>query len=540
MSLILLRSKYDAFYAPLTQKKQAVSVTAQQALFVAVDVYQNKQQVAIFEVETLPSTVSLLQKRQYTSIVLRETFTSSVSLTQKKQAIALFDVETFPSTVSLLQKKQSIAISSSETIASIATISQKKQRVAITESETLSATVALLQKKQASYIVSDEVFSSTVAITQKKQQIALFDVETFPSTVSLLQNKQSIAISSVERFVSTVSLLQKKQAIALFDVETFPVTFSLLQKKQATAIRLVETLSSTVAITQKKQQVAISEVETFKTTVILLQKKQSIAIAQSETIPLTVGIVQKKQKVAISEVETLTATVSVFQKKQTININADRNTYLSGKIFGTTGGYGFLTSLTPSIKTFNSWQARLVAKDNTISQKMNDNNIRNTGYASDVFVIRETLNQINDVSSFDLLDIMMVNVIFPPMQDVPLWRFYGGGLNQNMGLKDIQSNDSATDHKTKGFECYAEVKYKVDQGSIILRFFDNPQGTNPHLPTGTDPWVLPLQVKDVRGTFGGRSMVYQKIILGYLDGPLPVQLSSLINTMSTRRQLLAW
>ena len=188
----------------------------------------------------------------------------------------------------------------------------------------------------------------------------------------------------------------------------------------------------------------------------------------------------------------------------------------------------------------SSWQARLVANNNKIAQKVTDNSIKNSGLTSDAIIIREGLNLVNDVTNYDLFDIDNINIIFPVMEEISLWRFFGGGQDFDLGLNDIQANDAATENKEKGFECFAEVKFKIDMGSIILRVFDNPQGENPHVPQGTDPWVLPLQVKSILGSFGGRSMVYQKIVLGYLDAPLSPALQTYLLKMATRRITLGW
>ena len=191
-----------------------------------------------------------------------------------------------------------------------------------------------------------------------------------------------------------------------------------------------------------------------------------------------------------------------------------------------------------------TWQSRLTAKNNIISQQLVDQQIRNAGFATDVIILRSNFNLLNDVTDFEVLNIDIVNITFPPMKDIPLRRFWGGGSAYQPGPVnfpiDLQANDMATDHKDKPFECYAEVKYKIDQDSIIFKFFDNPQGTNTAIPTQTESWILPLQVKDVLGTFGGRSMVWQKLNLAYLDQGLPASLLTFVNQMATRRQILGW
>jgi hypothetical protein len=187
-----------------------------------------------------------------------------------------------------------------------------------------------------------------------------------------------------------------------------------------------------------------------------------------------------------------------------------------------------------------TWQSRLTAKQNILSQKMVDQQVRNAGFATDVIIIRSNLDRVNDIVNLELLDIDVVNMTFPPMRDIPLRRFWGSGPTIIGYGTDTQANDSATLKKTEPFQCFAEVKYKIEQDSIILKFFDNPQGTNTKLPIHTESWILPLQVKDILGTFGGRSMIMQKINVAYLDQTLPDSLMAYVNAMATRRNILGW
>jgi hypothetical protein len=181
-----------------------------------------------------------------------------------------------------------------------------------------------------------------------------------------------------------------------------------------------------------------------------------------------------------------------------------------------------------------SWQSRLQAKTNALSQKLIDNSITLAGVATDCIFIRQNLSKQYDPVSISVDDIDVVGVMFPPLKDIPMRRFL-----YNTG-HFIQANDAVED-ETQPFECYAEVKYRIDQGSILLKFFDNPQTKTPNTDEKiTDPWILPLKVAEVMGTFGGRSIIWQKLNLVYMDEMIPDAIMNWCIQLAQRRQILHW
>jgi hypothetical protein len=183
-----------------------------------------------------------------------------------------------------------------------------------------------------------------------------------------------------------------------------------------------------------------------------------------------------------------------------------------------------------------TWQARLQAKMNILSQKLLDNAITLAGVSTDVIFIRQNLNNVSDPVSITVDDIDVINIMFPGLKDIPMRRFLFQD-NQQFYV----ANDGAED-EIQPFECYIETKYRVDQGSIILKFFDNPQGSTPNgtTPSTEKPWVLPLKISEILGTFGGRSMVYQKCLLVYQDHQIPDQILTWALQLAQRRQILGW
>jgi len=183
----------------------------------------------------------------------------------------------------------------------------------------------------------------------------------------------------------------------------------------------------------------------------------------------------------------------------------------------------------------STWQSRLSAVNNRISSKLNDNAIRLAGIATDVIILRTIENKLHDPQAYEVSDIDVVNMIFPAVLEIPIWRFTGQG-----GVPDFSANDMASPHKEEPIKVFAPSSFKIDQGSLVLRFLDNAQAKSFNLPQGTEPWILPLQVKDVIGTFGARSMIWQQLNLSYVDQPLLPQVRTWMLEMANRRGLLQW
>jgi len=173
-----------------------------------------------------------------------------------------------------------------------------------------------------------------------------------------------------------------------------------------------------------------------------------------------------------------------------------------------------------------SFQSKLAAKLNTMSQKLVDNSIALAGVATDVIRIRIDTNQMFDPSKITVDGIDIIEIIFPKLEDIPMTRFDRGAGSF------ISANDAATQNQSQPFTCYTRVHEALDEGSIILKFFDN--------PISSDPWILPLQVKNRLGTFGSRKIIWMKVNLGYYDNPLDPKIYEWCEQLAQRRGILGW
>ncbi len=172
----------------------------------------------------------------------------------------------------------------------------------------------------------------------------------------------------------------------------------------------------------------------------------------------------------------------------------------------------------------SSWQSRLSAVENRLSQKLIDNSIDLTGSATDVIMINEDLNELQDVTSYNVESIGIVNIIFPEMKDIPTWRFLNTGSTSAIIANDEKENEPIV--------CISPISQIIDQGSLLLKFLENNKNDM--------PWVLVLRVADVNIDFGARTSITKKIICTYYDQPINSQLLNWLNIFATRRQLLQW
>ena len=182
----------------------------------------------------------------------------------------------------------------------------------------------------------------------------------------------------------------------------------------------------------------------------------------------------------------------------------------------------------------SSWQSRLAAKNNIMAEKLVRNAININGVLTDTLVIRSIEDKHWDKISTELEDVDNVNMIFPKMEDIPLFRFIGPTVTT--GIDSV----SAFIEEEKPIVVLAPASAKIDQNSIIVRVFEYPNSSTPNSPPSSAPWILVLKVADILGTFGARSMVWQKLNLTYADTPYPEGFKTFITQIVNRRMILKW
>lgn len=171
-----------------------------------------------------------------------------------------------------------------------------------------------------------------------------------------------------------------------------------------------------------------------------------------------------------------------------------------------------------------SFQARLAAKQNKLSQKLIGNSIRLSGTITDVIRIKAVRTMQQDLVSRTVEDLEVIEMIFPAMANIPMHRFIKNGASYQAVF--------AKEENVEPFKCFIPSTYQIDQDDIVVKFFDN--------PAGDEPWLLILQVKDSFGVFGARSIIWSAVSLTYYDELLPEQLIQYCRDIANRRKDLRW
>jgi len=177
------------------------------------------------------------------------------------------------------------------------------------------------------------------------------------------------------------------------------------------------------------------------------------------------------------------------------------------------------------VRTF---QARLTSRLNSLHRKLADNAISWMGVSTDCIRITLKKDNVGDIVSRTVDGLDVVEVIFPNIIDVPMWRFISSDGTVEKRATVINDPESPLEP----FECYAPATSKIDQDDLLIKFFDNPANEN--------PLVIVLQVKDVLGSFGQRSILFMKLKATYYDGNLPEFIVNSVLDMATRRATLKW
>lgn len=172
----------------------------------------------------------------------------------------------------------------------------------------------------------------------------------------------------------------------------------------------------------------------------------------------------------------------------------------------------------------HTFSARLASKLNGLYRKIFDKKIEYAGVLSDVIRVKTTRTTTLDIASREVSGLDLINVIFPRMEDIPMRKITktGGGTRNAIYANAGQP-----------FLLHAPVSAAVDIDDLLIKYYED--------VTADDiPWVTVFQVKDMLGTFGDRSIIYQKIQCSYFDESLPQAVIDYITEMIVRREELEW
>lgn len=169
----------------------------------------------------------------------------------------------------------------------------------------------------------------------------------------------------------------------------------------------------------------------------------------------------------------------------------------------------------------NSLSARLASKLNALYRKIFDKKLEQSGILSDVIHVKTTRTTTLDIAGREIIGIDLINVIFPRLEDVPMRK-----ITNTSG----ETRNAIYANAGQPFLLYAPINTAVDIDDLIIKLYDDVTADN-------TPWVTILQIKDTLGTFGDRSIIYQKIQCTYFDESLPTAIVDYVTTMANRRKM---
>jgi hypothetical protein len=174
----------------------------------------------------------------------------------------------------------------------------------------------------------------------------------------------------------------------------------------------------------------------------------------------------------------------------------------------------------------STFSARLSSKLNALYRKIFDRKLEYAGVLSDALHIRVEKTKTLDIASREVTSIDLVNFVFPRMEDIPMRK-----ITNSFG----QTRNSIYAKDREPFLLGAPIAASIDVDDLIIKLYDDVSADN-------IPWVIILQVKDALGTFGDRSLLYQKVQVTYFDENLPQTIIDYVTTMAARREIgqLGW
>jgi hypothetical protein len=175
----------------------------------------------------------------------------------------------------------------------------------------------------------------------------------------------------------------------------------------------------------------------------------------------------------------------------------------------------------------NSFSARLASKMNSLYRKIFDRRIELAGILTDVIRVKVEKTAQLDIASREITGMDLINIIYPRMENLPMRKI--------TRPSDGTTRNAIYAKEREPFMLVAPITVNVDVDDILIKLYED-------VTADHEPWVTVLQVKDILGTFGDRSIIYQKIQATYLDEALPPAVITYVTNMATRRETgeLGW
>ena len=169
-------------------------------------------------------------------------------------------------------------------------------------------------------------------------------------------------------------------------------------------------------------------------------------------------------------------------------------------------------------------QARLAITQDRLRRKILDNQLRLIGNATDCIKLKVNHSYDGDHISWDVMAANLIQVIFPPLRDVPFRRIkLKEGDTWELTSLVNEMDDGAQEH----YIIQVPYRFSIDVGDLIFKVFldeDQPM-----------PIIIAIQVQELLGTFGGGKMIMQKCKCTIPTENFPQDVINSVKLMADRR-----
>jgi len=171
-------------------------------------------------------------------------------------------------------------------------------------------------------------------------------------------------------------------------------------------------------------------------------------------------------------------------------------------------------------------QDRLGKYHDPLKRKLNDNLISLSSQASDAIRIRLNKNKMGDIASRIVEEVTVLPIIFPSFKDVPFRRI-AKDLHAHMTIETLPAISELFP-----FELVSVRAIPLQLGDLIFKI-----NIEPDLEF---PLVIILEVTELLGTFGFKSMVSTKYKAVYYNDSLPEEIVQTVTSIALRRLSLTY
>jgi hypothetical protein len=174
----------------------------------------------------------------------------------------------------------------------------------------------------------------------------------------------------------------------------------------------------------------------------------------------------------------------------------------------------------------SSLQSRLGMKNDNLRRKLIDNQLRLIGFISDCIRVKTRKTYEGDTTSFIVDTTDIIQVVFPPLEDVPYRKIKRDKNSLHWQLTSLVGAFE-DEMQQKAYTVQIPYNFDVDTDDLIFRIFvDEAQQY---------PIILCIQIMEMLGTIGAQKLIMNKYKCTIPTTEFPQEIINTVQLMAERR-----